>query len=88
MTIHIPSGINQATWVALTLAGLSLIGSLYASTNTNDRNTVQRLSTVEARQDDTKQRLDRIEQRLDRIESKIDRILTQMAHGRPSSQDQ
>ena len=49
------------------LAGLSLLGTAYLGLTGNDRSTAQRLSAVEAHQDDTTQRLDRIEVKLDSL---------------------
>ncbi len=49
------------------LAGLSLLGTIYMQATRSDKESVQRISAIEAHQGDASQRLDRIEAKLDRL---------------------
>ena len=59
--------VRQNSLLPFILAGLSMLGTAYLGLTGNDRSTAQRLSAVEAHQDDTTQRLDRIEIKLDAV---------------------
>ena len=56
-----------STWLALALAGLSILGTLYIEYTHTDRDNAVRISALEAHQGDTGQRLDRMENKLDRL---------------------
>jgi hypothetical protein len=55
------------SWLALLLAGLSALASVYSYLSHNDRDHETRISKLEAHQDDTTQRLDRIETKIDAL---------------------
>lgn len=54
-------------WLPLILAGLSFLGMIYLSMTLNDRVSAQKVSALEAQQENTTQRLDRIELKLDKL---------------------
>ena len=53
--------------LALILAGLSALGTVYIELTHTDQDNANRIATLEAHQSDTTQRLDRIENKLDRL---------------------
>ena len=61
------AGTASDTILALVLAGLSLLGTIYVQMTHNDRDNAQRISAIEAHQGDTGKRLDRMESKLDRL---------------------
>lgn len=54
-------------WLAVALAILSLVSSIYLQASRNDRENTARISALEAHQGDSVQRLDRIETKVDAI---------------------
>lgn len=58
-------------WLPLVLAGASLIVSAFVGYNHNDKELVQRVSVLEAHQEDTNPRLDRLESKIDNLTSYI-----------------
>jgi hypothetical protein len=68
VTSRIPaSGIVLAPVIAIILAALSLWNTYAMSVAHNDRESAQKIASVEARQVEMSQRLDRIEDKLDRV---------------------
>lgn len=54
-------------WLPLALAGLSMLGTLYASYTHTDKDNAQRLTALESHRSDDSSRLDRIEDKLDKL---------------------
>lgn len=63
-TVFHPSG---PTWLALVLAGLTAIGSLYMNYIHNDRDTAQRVSALEANQASEHEKVDHIQVQVDKL---------------------
>lgn len=65
MRIRSSTGGNASTLLTVGMAGLSLLGTIYFQFSRNDRETVQRVSTLESHRQDDSERLERIENKLD-----------------------
>lgn len=64
MTSH--HGLAQ-TAVALILAGLSLIGTIYMEYSRNDRENLTRIAKLEQAREDTDKKIDHIERQVDKL---------------------
>lgn len=61
-------------WLPLILAGLSLVVSAFTGYTRNDKDLVQRVSVLEAHQEDSVSRLGRIETKVDNVDGKMDTL--------------
>lgn len=71
-------------WAKLTpyiIAIVSLCISGVLAYNTNDKQTVQRLTVVETQQYENRLNLNRIENRLDKLDDKLDTVLERLGTG-------
>lgn len=65
MRIRSSTGGNASTLLTVGMAGASLLATVYFQFSRNDRETVQRVSTLESHRQDDSERLERIENKLD-----------------------
>ena len=57
----------HAAFIALIMAGLSMIGTLWMEFGHNDREVAQRVSTLEAHRNDDEKKIDHIQEQVDKL---------------------